>query len=201
MECKKITKSTTIKGGSRADHFFLLAQISTCCGLKDKAMQLLSEGIKSTLIYGYRKDMTLYQLIQIMSKLNKYYPESALSRCADLLELVDWMPHLTDGKETKAFPYYIFKEITNIDINIALKVLTMFSKSKARWQMQDCLEFLIKKLKKGDPEILWTLTDLFINVNSREGEFSNQIFNSKVKVVNLVERKEIMKSSRILKIV
>lgn len=186
---QKITKSTTIKGGSRADHFFLLAQIYTRCGHKDKAMKLLDEGIKSTLIYGYRKDMTLYQLIQIMSKLNKYYPESALSRCADLLELVDWMPHLTDGKETNAFPYYIFKEIVNIDINVALKILKIFSQNKARWQIQDCLEILIKKLKKGDPEILWTLTDLFINVESREGGFSKQIYNSKVKVVNLVEEK------------
>ena len=106
-----------------------------------------------------------------------------------MLELVDWMPYLTDGKETKAFPYYIFKKIVNIDINVALKILKIFSQNKARWQIQDCLEILIKKLKKGDPEILWTLTDLFINVESREGGFSKQIYNSKVKVVNLVEEK------------
>lgn len=185
---EKILQSTMIKGGNRVEHFFLLALISAYCGFKDKTKEWLKIGIKSTLIYGYRKDMTLYQLIRIMSKLNKYDSEQSLSRCAELIELVDWMPHLTDGKETRHFPYYIFREITKIDFNIALEVLKIYAKNKSRWQMQDCLEYLINKLNYGNPEILWALTELFTNEYSEDGRYSKQIFNSKQKIIELIEK-------------
>ncbi len=186
---KNIIKSTMIKGGNRVEHFFLLALICARCGFEDKSRELLNEGIKSTLIYGYRKDMTLYQLIKIMSILNKYDPSPSLSRCADLIELIDWMPHLTDGSETRVFPYYIFKEITKNDVKVALKVLRIFNQNKPRWQMQDCLEYLIKKINDGDPEIMWALTDLFTNEYSEDGRYSRQIFDSKQKLVKNLEEK------------
>lgn len=184
----KIKESTRIKGSSRVQHFFLMALVAARCGFKDKSNEFLTEGIKSTLIYGYRKDMTLYQLIYIMGILNKYDHIGSLNRCADILELVDWMPHLTDGAETKFFPYYIFKEVAQINKMGALRLLTIYTHNKARWQMQDCLITLIKEIDQGDPEILWSLTNLITNQYSEEGEYSKKIFKSKQKIVELVDK-------------
>lgn len=187
----KFKKSTLLKGNSRSEHFLKMALIAARCGFKDKAEEWLQYGIKSTLIYGYHKDVTLFQLIDIMEMLNKYEPELALERCSDILEMVDWMPHLTDGRETKYLPQDIFEQVIKADKNAALRVLRTYARNKGRWQMQDCLETLIENIQdiqKADPEILWALTSLFANHFSEDGEHSRQIVNIKQHIVGLAEK-------------
>jgi len=184
----KFKKSTFLKGSTRSDHFLRLALIAARCGFRSKAEEWLQYGIKSTLIYGYHKDITLFQLIDIMGMLNKYEPDLALERCADILEMVDWMPYLTDGKETRYLPQDIFEQVSKVNKNAALSLLRMYAKNKARWQMQDCLETLLKQIQDADPEILWVLTSLFANHFSEDGRYPKQVLNAKQHVVEIVEK-------------
>lgn len=185
---EKFKKSTLLKGGSRSDHFLRLALIAARCGFKSNAEEWLQYGIKSTLVYGYHKDIALFHLIDIMEMLNKYEPDLAIERCADILEMVDWMPHLTDGRETRYLPQDIFEEVVKVNTNAALRLLRIYAKNKARWQMQDCLETLIKQNQDGDPEILWALTSVFANNLSEDGKYPKQVVNAKQHIVEIVEK-------------
>jgi hypothetical protein len=185
---EKFKKSTLLKGGSRSDHFLRLALIAARCGFKSNAEEWLQYGIKSTLVYGYHKDIALFHLIDIMEMLNKHEPDLAIERCADILGMVDWMPHLTDGRETRYLPQDIFEEVVKVNTNAALRLLRIYAKNKARWQMQDCLETLIKQNQDGDPEILWALTSVFANHLSEDGKYPKQVVNAKQHIVEIVEK-------------
>jgi nucleoside-triphosphatase THEP1 len=184
----KFKKSSLIKGSSRSEHFLRLALIAAHCGFMNEAKKWLQYGIKATLIYGYRKDMTLYQLIDILGLINKHKPELALERCAEILELVDWMPHLTDNAETRYFPKKIFEQVAKVNKTAALKLLSLYVKNKARWQMQDSLESLLEQIQEADPEILWTLTSVFVNDFSRDGRHFKQSINSKQQVIRIANQ-------------
>lgn len=186
----KFKKSTLIKGGRRSDHFIKLASIASQCGFKDKAEEWLQYGIKSTLIYGYHKDITLFQLINVLEMLNNWEPNLALERCADILEMVDWMPHLTDGKETKYLASRIFEPVAKASKPAAMRLLQIYSENKARWKMQDSLEILIEQLKDGDPEVLWALTSIFSNHFSDDGRHPKQLVNVKNHIIEMIEKKE-----------
>ena len=184
----KFRESELLKGGSRSNHFLRLAAIAARCGFKTKAEELLQYGIKSTLIYGYHKDITLFQLVDIMGMLNNHDPDHALERCAEVLEMVDWMPHLTDGKETKALPEYIFKHVAKIDKNAAIRLLHVYARNKARWQMQDCLAVLIDQTQDAVPEVLWALTAAFSNHFSADGRHPNQVVTAKEHAIKTAEK-------------
>ena len=152
-------ESTMLKGGNRSNHFMRLAAIMAKCGMREDAEKWLSYGVHSSLIYGYHKDITLSYLIDILKLVNKRYPEKALERCARVLRMVDWMPHLTDGRETKWFPEMAFSAVLEIDRQAAFKLLKHFSQSVARWKMEDCLKEYILSAVDGDFEYLWCLSE------------------------------------------
>jgi len=179
-------KLTLLKGGSRSDHFIWLSAIMAKCGMRDDAEKWLRYGIRSSLIYGYHKDVTLLYLIDVLNLVNQHQPELALERCACVLSMVDWMPHLTDGKETKWFPQEAFKVVLKVNRQTAFDLLTHFSKSIARWKMQDCLEEYILNMKEGDPEYLWCLTELFTNHFSEDGRHCKQIIGTRQHIIDLV---------------
>jgi hypothetical protein len=184
----KVKDSTNVKGRDRCSHFLKLAFIAAICGCKEKSEEWLQYGVRSTLIYGYRKDTTLFQLIDVMEMLNKHEPAEAMNRCADILEMIDWMPHLTDGKETRHLPSTIFEQVARISKNAAIRLLTIFSRNKARWQMQNCLETLIKNIKDFSgisSELLWSLTSIFANY-STDGEYAKQVINAKQHIVEVL---------------
>ena len=185
---KKFKEHLYLKGSSRSDHFLMLASIAARCNFKNKAEEWLRHGIKSTLIYGSHKDVTLFQLIDILEMLNKHEPDAALERCADILEMVDWMPQLTDSRETRDLPQYIFERVAKVNINAALRLLRTYAKNKARWQMQNCLEIFIKQVQNADPEILWALTSLFANHFTEDGNHAKQVVNAKQHIIGMIEK-------------
>ena len=186
--CKnKFKNSLSIKGGNRVKHFLKLSLIAAKCGIKNEANEYLQDGLNASLIYGYHKDPTLFELIDIMGFLNDHFPESSLERCAHILEIVDWMPYLTDGDETRYLPNYIFKKVAKYNISAAMKLLTLYSKSKARWQWQDCLESLILEIKSGDEEVLWALSSVFANDFSDNGRHFKQVFNTRQHIVEIIQ--------------
>jgi len=185
---KTYEKSTLLKGNSRSDHFIWLSAIMAKCGMRNDAVKWLRYGIRSSLIYGYHKDVTLFYLIDVLDLVNQRQPELALERCARVLSMVDWMPHLTDNEETEWLPQKAFRSVLKVNQQAAFVLLTHFSKTIARWQMQDCLEEFILSIEEGDPEYLWCITELFANHFSEKGRHCNQIMKTRQHIVNLVHK-------------
>jgi hypothetical protein len=100
--------------------------------------------------------------------------------------MVDWMPHLTDGRETKWFPERAFSAVLNVNRQAAFDLLKHFSQTKARWKMQDCLEEYLLSATDGDPEYLWCLTELFTNHFSDDGRHCKQIMGTRQHIVDMV---------------
>lgn len=180
--------STKLKGSCRSDHFLWLAALMAKCGMRADADKWLGYGIRSSLIYGYHKDVTLLYLIDVLKLVNQRQPEMALERCARVLSMVDWMPHLTDNRETKYFAKEAFETVLAVNRQAAFDLLKHFSRTKARWQMQDCLESYLLSALEGDPEYLWCLTELFSNHTSDDGRHCRQIMRTRQHIVDLVRQ-------------
>ena len=157
--------STWLKGESRSRHFLQLATIMAKCDMREDAEKWLTYGIRSSLIYGYRKDATLSFLIDILRLVNQHNLEEALERCARILRMVKWMPHLTDGRGTQHFTQEAFSAVLAVNRRAAFELLQYFSQTESRWKMEDCLERYILSAVDGDPEYLWCLSESFTKQN------------------------------------
>ncbi len=178
-------ESTLLKGECRSNHFIWLAAIMAKCGMHEDAEKWLHYGIRSSLIYGYHKDVTLSYLIDVLKLVNQHQPDMALERCARVLWMVQWMPHLTDGRETQYFTKEAFSTVLAVNRPAAFDLIEQFSRSTARWKMQDCLEDYILSAEDGDPEYLWCLSELFSN-HYRDGRHCKQIIGTRQHIVDLV---------------
>lgn len=178
--------STLLKGGCRSNHFIWLAAILAKCGMREDAEKWLHYGIRSSLIYGYHKDVTLSYLIDVLKLVNQRQPEMALERCARVLWMVQWMPHLTDGRETQYFTKEVFSTVLAVNRPAAFDLIEQFSRSTAKWKMQDCLEEYILSAEDGDPEYLWCLSALFSNHFNNDGRHCRQIIGTRQHIVDLV---------------
>ena len=179
-------KSTMLKGGSRSNHFVWLAAIMAKCGMRQDAEKWLRYGIRSSLIYGYHKDVALLNLIDVLKLVNQQQPDMALERCARVLWMVAWMPHLTDGRETKWFTQRAFSAVLAVNRRAAFDLLKHLSRSTARWKVQNCLEEYLLSSVDGDPEYLWCLSESFSNYSSDDGRHCKQIIGTRQHIVGLV---------------
>ena len=159
-------ESTLLRGESRSRHFLRLSALMAKCGMREDAENWLNYGVRSSLIYGYRKDVTLSQLIDVLRLLNQRQPEVALERSARVLWMVKWMSHLTDGRGTGGFTEEAFTAVLVVNRQAAFDLLKHFSKSTARWKMEDCLKKYLLSAVDGDPEYLWCLSESFTGQNT-----------------------------------
>jgi len=185
---KTYEESTLLKGESRSSHFLTLSTIMAKCGMRNDAEKWLQYGIRSSLIYGYHKDITLFYLIDILNLINQRQPELALERCARVLTLVDWLPHLTNGRETKHVPRMIFNAVLKVNRQAAFDLFIQFSKTLARWQMSDCLEDFILSLDEGVPEYLWCVTEFFAHHFDRDDKHDNPIMRTRRHIFDIVRK-------------
>ena len=179
-------ESTMLKGSCRSNHFVWLAAIMAKCGIRENAEKWLRYGIRSSLIYGYHKDVTLLYLIDALKLVNQHQPEMALERCARVLWMVKWMPHLTNGRETQYFTKDAFSAVLTVNRQAAFDLLKHFSRSTARWKMQDCLEKYLLSAADGDPKYLWCLSESFFNHYRDDGRHCKQIIGTRQHIVDLV---------------
>ncbi|MCE5268429.1 MAG: hypothetical protein LLG00_11135 [Planctomycetaceae bacterium] len=153
-------KASKLKGGSRGGHFLELSAITARCGFRDDAEQWLQEGVNGTLSYGYSKDTTLLNLADVLRRVNRHRPEKALARSAAILELIKWMPSVSDGRETQNFPQESFPVVLDADRPAGLDLLRFYYERFGRWQANECAKTYILSCNGGDPEYLWALASL-----------------------------------------
>lgn len=167
--------STLLKGGSRSAHFLRLAAIMARCGMREESQNWLRYGVRASLIYGYHKDPTLGHLIDALEIANRHRPDLALPRCARVLALVRWMPHLTDGRGTRHFTQRAFAAVLAIDRGAAIELAARLVRTVAGWKSQDCLEQYICSAVDEDTEYLWCLSECFANRYSEDGTYAKQM--------------------------
>jgi nucleoside-triphosphatase THEP1 len=175
-------KTTLLKGESRAEHFLRLSAIMGRIGLKDEASQWMQYGIRSSLIYGYHKDVTLYHLIDMVSLVGHTNPERAMRFMAVLLPLVDLMPYLTDGKETSGLHTKAFEAVLHFDRSAAFNLLLHYARSIGKWKVQECLEAYITSSIDEDPYLLWGLTETVANHSS---DYIGQMMKTRIHILEM----------------
>jgi hypothetical protein len=177
-------QTTLLKGGSRAEHFLHLSAIMGRIGLKDEASQWMQYGIRSSLIYGYHKDVTLYHLIDMVTLVGHTDPEKAMQFMAGLLPLVDLMPNLTTGRETSGLHTKAFEAVLRLDRSAAFNLLLHYARSVGKWKVQECLEAYITSSQDEDPYLLWGLTETAANHSS---DFIGQMLKTRRHIIEMTQ--------------
>lgn len=176
LDCSRTYRdATALKAGSRSEHFLRLAAIAGRCGWRDDAEAWIDKGIACSLTYGYRKDTTLDNLVDVLELLNRFEPEHGLARSAAILEMVKWMGEATDGRGTKYFEQSVFRVILQTSREAALELIRFFREEIGRWKMLDCLEKYVLARADGDVEVLWTLKDAFAPHFHERGRHLKQV--------------------------
>ncbi|MFC1588186.1 AAA family ATPase [Planctomycetota bacterium] len=167
-------QALSLKAGSRSNHFLWLAAIAASCGWREDAEHWKEKGTRCSLTYGYRKDSTIDYLIDVLELLTEYEPEHGLKRSAAILELAKWMGAATDGSETKHFDQEVFHIVLKLNRKASFECISFFRES-SRWKMLECLEQYVVSIDEGDPEILWTLKDVFTPHYADSGRHPKQV--------------------------
>ena len=153
-------EALSLKGGLRGDHFLRLAALAAKCGYRSDSSLWLKRGIETNLAYGYRKDVTLENLIDILTLLDKHRPERILANAAAILEMIKWVHNATDGRSTKHFAQHLLPTIVANNRAAALEVLRTYYEEFATWQADESVTKYILARNDGDPEFLWALCGL-----------------------------------------
>jgi hypothetical protein len=149
-----------LKGGSRGNHFLTLSSLAARCGYQADAEEWMRRGIESSLSYGYHKDTTMSNLIALAELLDGYEPEGTVGRCVAILEMIKWMPDVTDEKMTTEFAQELLPVVLKSNRQAALELLRMYYAHFARWQASESVEKYILNRTDGEPAILWALSSL-----------------------------------------
>lgn len=157
---KSYDEALSMKGGMRSGHFLSLAALAAKCGFKTDSSLWLKRGVESNLAYGYRKDVTLEYLTDVLTLLGKYRPKQVLKNAAAILEMIKWVHNATDGRSTKHFSQYLLPTIIVHNRAAALEALRTYYKEFATWQANESIEKYILARHDGDPEFLWALCGL-----------------------------------------
>jgi len=161
VDCAKTyDEAHSLKGGLRGDHFLTLAALAAKCGFKSDSSMWLKRGIETSLAYGYRKDVTLENLTDVLTLLGKHRPEKVLASAAAILEMIKWVRNATDGRSTKHFAQHLLPTIITYNRAAALEVLRNYYEQFARWQADESVTKYILARDNGDPEFLWALCGL-----------------------------------------
>lgn len=150
----------SLKGGARGNHYLALASLAARCGFKACVADWIESGIRTSLAYGYRKDVTLEKLTDVLKIVQETSPAKVLPGAAAILDMNRWIPHATDGRCTKHFAQYVHPLIQSQNRGAALGVLQVYYEEFARWQADESVASFILACEFGDPEFLWALAGI-----------------------------------------
>ena len=168
-------KAEVLKAGQRCDHFLTLASIAARCNWRTDAEYWRNKGAACSLTYGYRKDVTLDYLNDVLELLSPHEPTQTLSRAAAILEMAQWMPAVSDNSGTKHFQQSVFRNVLNVNRRAGFALIRFFRDHAGRWKLLDCLEKFCTTLNEGDPEVVWALKDVFAPYFVEHGRNPKQV--------------------------
>ncbi|SHK48966.1 hypothetical protein [Fibrobacter sp. UWB12] len=133
-----ITKQEQIIGDSKyrgyyqdlANLYFKFSVLLAKRGKNSLAQENFKKGVKSFWGYGFRKDASLYELLNCLSQYANYTGNIDRDKLIELFEMSMAIVHHTDGSGTNQFPMDVFERILEIDSNFAIEFLLKMGLSK-----------------------------------------------------------------------
>lgn len=108
--------------------------------------------------YGFRKDITIYELLESLPVLGSADSERTISALAKVQPLVDAVVDHTDGKETRHAPNHWFRALIKVDLVGGLALLArslVLQGGRIDWRLESAIEDAIDASREiGNPLIL-----------------------------------------------
>ena len=108
--------------------------------------------------YGFRKDITIYELLESLPVLGSADSERTISALAKVQPLVDAVVDHTDGKETRHAPNHWFRALIKVDLVGGLALLArslVLRGGRIDWRLESAIEDAIDASREiGNPLIL-----------------------------------------------
>lgn len=145
----------------QADEGFKTARVLATMGERSKALKVFRQACTYAFGYGFRKDITLWEIIEPIPSLYSHDKKFAF----EALSKTYWLSYIvtlhTDGAETKWSLSYWYKNLFNSDLKIGIKFLTESIKNNHEerdWRIEDISEDLANRLVgKINPVLLASL--------------------------------------------
>lgn len=96
----------------------------------DLAQKYFRNGVVLFWGYGFKKDASLYELLNCLSQYANYTGNIDRDKLIELFEMSMAIVHHTDGSGTNQFPIDVFERILEIDSNFAIEFLLKMGLSK-----------------------------------------------------------------------
>src|SRR5690606_38546260 len=93
--------------------------------------------------YGFRKDITIYELLESLPVLGSADSERTISALAKVQPLVDAVVDHTDGKETRHAPNHWFRALIKVDLVGGLALLArslVLRGGRIDWRLESAIE-------------------------------------------------------------
>ena len=130
-----------------ANLYFKYSVLLAKNGEKSLAQENFKKGIESFWGYGFRKDASLYEILNCLSQYANYTGNIDCSKLIELFEMSMAIVHHTDGSGTNKFPIDVFESMLEIDSNFALEFLLKMELSKdgPNGYLEEMMSVLLRK--------------------------------------------------------
>ncbi|MBO3097678.1 NACHT domain-containing protein [Gelidibacter pelagius] len=147
-----------------ASYYFIISQLYSENNNFQKANEAFELGVKYSIGYTFRKDVTLSELIISLENIHYLGKNFALKAFQKTKRLVDSVVEHTDGKETKHYPVSWFKAFLKNDThNSSLYLCHELNNARHDWRLESSLLNLLNNQKEEvDPLIELFLLKTFI---------------------------------------
>ncbi len=111
--------------------------------------------------YGYRRDITVFELIHSISCLQSHDCARAKECLKEVQHLVASLDNRTDGKDTKGGPIHWYESLfatTPVQATVLLARSLMADGGLMSWRLEACLEHVLKECKEGQADTLLALS-------------------------------------------
>lgn len=179
-------KNNTLETEARSKSLMYLAKLSASFGYRQLAREILNEAQRATRGYGNRKDLTIRTLLEATKIVNKYDPENALNRFADIGNWIRWLPKITDGSETKWFNHVLFEAVLDFDFGLAVQVLQIYFNNITRWKFYDCLAQMLQRYEGTSFRLAYVLAEL---VSEWDEKGFKEKFNTRIYLLDQVMKR------------
>ncbi len=132
-----------------------LSRISSLERDSNESAEALRMGCIYLAAYGFRKDITVYEIVDPIPQLGRSDSTFAVRALRNSFPLIETVPHVTDGKETNRSLVYWLHSIVDTDLKIALQAIVEIISNDPRidWRIDEGLEYLCEQLLDSRIEV------------------------------------------------
>ena len=141
--------------GYRVDYFLKISDVYLKYDMKKEAENAFVNAIKSSHAYGYRKDLFLDEIHDVVINLNMLNTSKALIHAADILDLSKYLWGVTDHAENKFISGNVVQELLRLKTSAGIKLLQQFSNEDFDLPFIECASYVIAEMDNSPLSLRW----------------------------------------------